>query len=215
MTSGAAGHRARLAAERQAVSGRLEALHGDFDAMVATSEGSNADDEHDPEGSTIAYERSQLSALMEQAERHLTEIADAEAWLATGTYGARLWPGHPGGASPGPACGPHLRRLRLTGGVQRACGGDPNPPSTRSSTRQPQLFTDPGSGTEVRALVTSALRGAALRNPVTCSSFPDHHTLGNVDGAGRSPRARNAPSMNRRGRSRTATADGPTHVTAR
>jgi len=83
----AAGHRARLAAERQAVSGRLEALHGDFEAMVATSEGSNADDEHDPEGSTIAYERSQLSALMEQAERHLAEIADAEARLATGTYG--------------------------------------------------------------------------------------------------------------------------------
>ena len=43
----------------------------------------------DPEGSTIAYERSQLSALMEQAERHLTEIADADAWLATAPMGVR------------------------------------------------------------------------------------------------------------------------------
>ena len=112
MTSGAAGHRARLAAERQAVSGRLEALHGDFDAMVATSEGSNADDEHDPEGSTIAYERSQLSALMEQAERHLTEIADAEARLATGTYGC------------GAVCGRDIPEERLRARpVARTCVG--------------------------------------------------------------------------------------------
>lgn len=78
---------ARLAAERTATAERLEALHRQFLAVVAASEGSNADDEHDPEGSTIAYERSQLGALVEQAEGHLAEIAAARARLADGTYG--------------------------------------------------------------------------------------------------------------------------------
>ena len=78
---------ARLAFERTATAERLASLRRQFDAVVAASDGSNSDDEHDPEGSTIAYERSQLAALIEQAEGHLGEIAAAEAQLADGTYG--------------------------------------------------------------------------------------------------------------------------------
>lgn len=66
---------------------RLTALRQDFDAMVAASAGSNADDEHDPEGSTIAYERSQLSALTGQALRHLHEVEAALARWDAGGYG--------------------------------------------------------------------------------------------------------------------------------
>lgn len=66
---------------------RLAALTGDYAGIVEASRDSNADDEHDPEGSTIAYERSQLSALMAQAERQLAEIEAAESRLAEGTYG--------------------------------------------------------------------------------------------------------------------------------
>jgi len=54
---------------------------------VAASRDTNADDEHDPEGATIAFERSQLGALVRQAQRHLAEIDAAEARLAAGTYG--------------------------------------------------------------------------------------------------------------------------------
>lgn len=78
---------ARLEAERASATERLAALRRQFGAVVSASEGSNADDEHDPEGSTIAYERSQLSALMAQAERQLAEIEAAESRLAEGTYG--------------------------------------------------------------------------------------------------------------------------------
>jgi len=46
-----------------------------------------ADDEHDPEGSTIAYERTQIGALIEQAERHLVEIDAALQRIADGGYG--------------------------------------------------------------------------------------------------------------------------------
>ena len=55
--------------------------------MVAASRDTNADDEHDPEGATIAFERSQLGALVRQARAHLAEIDAAEDRLAAGSYG--------------------------------------------------------------------------------------------------------------------------------
>lgn len=78
--------RTQLERERQETFDRLANLTNDFDKIVAASRDSNADDEHDPEGSTIAFERSQLGALAEQARRHLTEIDAAVARLAAGTY---------------------------------------------------------------------------------------------------------------------------------
>lgn len=77
-----------LEEERRTIESRLVALTEDFDAVVAASEGSNADDEHDPEGATIAFERSQLDALRDQARAHLEEIDAASARLERGTYGA-------------------------------------------------------------------------------------------------------------------------------
>ena len=78
--------RAQLERERQKTIDRLANLNEDFDRVVAASRDSNADDEHDPEGSTIAFERSQLGALAEQARKTLTEIDAALARLVTGTY---------------------------------------------------------------------------------------------------------------------------------
>src|SRR5690349_16516618 len=52
--------RSRLEAEREETLDRLAGLTNDFDAVVAASLNSNADDEHDPEGATIAFERSQI-----------------------------------------------------------------------------------------------------------------------------------------------------------
>jgi RNA polymerase-binding transcription factor DksA len=65
----------------------LASLTGDFDAVVAASRDTNADDEHDPEGATIAFERSQLRALVRQVQLHLVEIDAAMKRLDTGTYG--------------------------------------------------------------------------------------------------------------------------------
>lgn len=76
-----------LALERRTAIKRLAALTGDFDQMVAASDGSNADDEHDPEGATIAFERSQLDALVRQVRTHLDEIDAARARLGDGSYG--------------------------------------------------------------------------------------------------------------------------------
>ena len=76
-----------LEAERQQALQRLAALTGDFNEVVAASRDSNADDEHDPEGATIAFERSQVAALVLQVQGQLAEVEAAIERLAAGAYG--------------------------------------------------------------------------------------------------------------------------------
>ncbi len=76
-----------LLADRERTVRRLAALTGDYEEVVAASRDTNADDEHDPEGATIAFERSQVGALVVAARAHLAEIEAAEQRLAAGTYG--------------------------------------------------------------------------------------------------------------------------------
>ncbi len=78
---------ALLDEEQQAALTLLATLTRDFTGIVDASADSNADDEHDPEGSTIAFERSQVGALIEQAERRIAEIEAARARVDAGTYG--------------------------------------------------------------------------------------------------------------------------------
>ncbi|MBC7291464.1 MAG: TraR/DksA C4-type zinc finger protein [Actinotalea sp.] len=79
--------RSALAERRVAAAQRLAALTGRFDEVVAASLGANLDDEHDPEGATIAFERAQIDALARQAAAELAEVDAAQARLADGTYG--------------------------------------------------------------------------------------------------------------------------------
>ncbi|RFU19835.1 TraR/DksA family transcriptional regulator [Geodermatophilus marinus] len=55
--------------------------------MVAASRASNADDEHDPEGATIAFERQQLATLLDAARRRLADVDAALERRAAGSYG--------------------------------------------------------------------------------------------------------------------------------
>jgi DnaK suppressor protein len=76
-----------LTAERDATRARLAALTAELDGVVNAAAGSNIDDEHDPEGATIAFEREQLAAVRDQALRHLDELELALQRLAVGRYG--------------------------------------------------------------------------------------------------------------------------------
>ena len=78
---------ARLHEQRTLLRVRVSRLSDDMAALIAASRDSNADDEHDPEGQTIAYERSQLAAVTSQALEHLTEVDAAIERVATGRYG--------------------------------------------------------------------------------------------------------------------------------
>jgi DnaK suppressor protein len=76
-----------LGEERAAAQAQIEALTREFDEVVAASRASNADDEHDPEGATIAFERQQVVALLEQARRRLADVEAAIRNVEGGTYG--------------------------------------------------------------------------------------------------------------------------------
>ena len=66
---------------------QVAALARAYEGMVSASEDSNADDEHDPEGATIAFERSQLAAQLAHARAGVTELDGALARAAAGSYG--------------------------------------------------------------------------------------------------------------------------------
>jgi len=79
--------RSRLALERRQALEREASLIADHASVVAASLDTNADDEHDPEGHTIAFERSQIGALLAQVRRHVAEVDAALARVDSGSYG--------------------------------------------------------------------------------------------------------------------------------
>lgn len=86
--------RSLLAAERERTEARLAALQKDFDAIVSSA-GAAADDEHDPEGSSTAFDRQHVAALIAAARAHLAEIARAAARIEDGSYGTCQQCGRP------------------------------------------------------------------------------------------------------------------------
>ena len=71
-------------ARNQAELAQLERDHAD---LIEASRSSNADDEHDPEGATIAFEREQLASIMTRVRRTVTDLTQAIADLDAGGYG--------------------------------------------------------------------------------------------------------------------------------
>ena len=76
-----------LAAERVSVLERLAGLERELAAIIESLGSAGTDDEHDPEGATVAFERQHLAALVSQARGHLTQIDAAMLRLAEGSYG--------------------------------------------------------------------------------------------------------------------------------
>ena len=83
-----------IAAHARALA-QIATLTADLAEMIAASASSNADDEHDPEGATIAFERAQLSALLAAARGRLDEVEQALAQVSSGRYGRCLACGEP------------------------------------------------------------------------------------------------------------------------
>ncbi|HXW44482.1 MAG TPA: TraR/DksA C4-type zinc finger protein [Streptosporangiaceae bacterium] len=79
--------RAALQAAREDVLARLAGLERDFASAVESAVAANADDEHDPEGATIAFERQHVATLIEDARGQLEQIDAALARIDDGSYG--------------------------------------------------------------------------------------------------------------------------------
>jgi DnaK suppressor protein len=78
---------AALAAARERALARLALLEREFAGIVDAARDAGADDEHDPEGATLAFERQHVAALADAAREDLAEIEAALARLADGSYG--------------------------------------------------------------------------------------------------------------------------------
>ena len=69
-----------------------------FEEFVTYSDGTPPDDEHDPEGATVAWERGQTAAVRDQTRTRLVEIDRALERLEEGSYGRCELCGRPIGA---------------------------------------------------------------------------------------------------------------------
>jgi len=80
--------RTALEAERATASERVRSLAAEVEGLAGDSEDANGDDEHDPEGSTLAFERARVTALLSDAEAGLEAVDRALAKLGSGEYAA-------------------------------------------------------------------------------------------------------------------------------
>ena len=78
---------ARLERDRERTVEQINTLSRAVGEIIAAATGVATDDEHDPEGQTIAFERAQAAALLAQARVRLDDIDAALARLRAGTYG--------------------------------------------------------------------------------------------------------------------------------
>ena len=76
-----------LAARRAETEAMVASLTRRLAGIIESSTWTTNDDEHDPEGVTVAFERAQVAGLLEQARVELVALAAAEGRLAEGTYG--------------------------------------------------------------------------------------------------------------------------------
>ena len=87
-----------LLAERALAGQRVAALEREFAGIAEAAGAGGTDDEHDPEGATLAFERQHTAALLDQARERLAAIDEALARLQDGRYGRCDRCGQPIGA---------------------------------------------------------------------------------------------------------------------
>ena len=90
--------REALLAERRRALERVAALEREFAGLAEAASAAGADDEHDPEGATLAFERQHAAALLEAAREQVAAADAALRRLDEGRYGVCGRCGQPIGA---------------------------------------------------------------------------------------------------------------------
>src|ERR1700749_308366 len=150
-----------LLAERARARQRVAALEREFAGLAEAASAAGTDDEHDPEGATLAFERQHAAALLEAAREQVAALDDALRRLDEGRYGVCDRCGQPIGAERlgGPRAARTRRRCR--GGGRGAGGGGRGRVGPRRAARSSPR---PGAGV--------GHRGAAEPTEITLSSMP-------------------------------------------
>lgn len=79
--------RTRLVAEQLEAAELARRLRGDVASGIESRRGATNDETDDPEGSSLAFEGAQSSAMLHQTLRHGDEISAALARMDAGIYG--------------------------------------------------------------------------------------------------------------------------------
>ncbi|MFJ3385917.1 MULTISPECIES: TraR/DksA family transcriptional regulator [unclassified Curtobacterium] len=87
--------RAALTTERTRAEKLLADVERSMRDVSDARDGANTDDEHDPEGATLAWERGSLGAVRDDARRRIDQVDAALARLDAGTYGTCAVGGEP------------------------------------------------------------------------------------------------------------------------
>ncbi|MEV0666447.1 TraR/DksA family transcriptional regulator [Actinomadura luteofluorescens] len=87
-----------LEGERERTLAAVRALDRDREGIVESARLSAVDDEHDPEGATLGFERAHVESLLAAARGRLEDLDRALERLAAGTYGICTSCGAPVGA---------------------------------------------------------------------------------------------------------------------
>jgi DnaK suppressor protein len=69
--------RARLVLDLEDTRDLMTQLAADLESMRASRQDVATDDEHDPEGPTLAFERSQVNSVLDNARAHFSGIEEA------------------------------------------------------------------------------------------------------------------------------------------
>lgn len=87
-----------LAGQRADAVDQIAGLERDLAGIIESGSG-GVDDEHDPEGATLAFERQHVASLLDQARQRLAQVDGAAARLAEGNYGDCATCGQPIGSA--------------------------------------------------------------------------------------------------------------------
>src|SRR5690349_25005901 len=119
MHGGGESMRERLEAEGRRARERVAALEREFAGLAEAASAAGTDDEHDPEGATLAFERQHAAALLEAAREQVTAVDAALRRLAEGRYGVCDRCGQPIGAERLAARPSAVTCVRGAGGGRR------------------------------------------------------------------------------------------------
>ena len=108
-----------LLGERERAPERVAALEREFAGLAAAASAAGTDDEHDPEGATLAFERQHAAALLEAAREQVAAVDAALRRLAEGRYGVCERCGQPIGAERMAARPAAATCVRCAGGGRR------------------------------------------------------------------------------------------------
>ena len=108
-----------LLGERERARLRVAVLEREFAGLAEAASAAGTDDEHDPEGATLAFERQHAAALLEAAREQVTAVDDALRRLAEGRYGVCERCGQPIGAERLAARPAAVTCVRCAGGGRR------------------------------------------------------------------------------------------------